>query len=276
MPYVEAPGRRLYAETFGNTDDPGLLLINGLTSQLTLWPVELCEAFVDRGFFVIRFDNRDCGYSTVFGDGDSYTLSDMADDAAQLIEHFGIAPAHVLGMSMGGMIAQVLAAERPDIVATMTSLASTTGNPDVGQPSPEAIAALLVTPATTREEAERIGVAGKRVWGTKDTWDESEWARFSGDNWERSHPDGGGLRQYSAIHLSGNRDEQLKTITVPSLVIHGSEDWLIDVSGGRRTAELIEHCDYLEIEGMGHDLPMVEWPQIVQAVTSLAARAYEN
>lgn len=276
MPYVEAPGRRLYAETFGNADDAGLVLINGLTSQMTLWPVEFCEAFVDRGFFVIRFDNRDCGYSTVFGDGDSYTLSDMADDAAQLIEHFGIAPAHVVGMSMGGMIAQVLAAERPDIVATMTSLASTTGNPDVGQPSPEAIAALLVNSATTREEAERIGVAGKRVWGTKDTWDEAEWATFSGDNWERSHPDGGGLRQYSAMHLSGNRDEQLKTITVPSLVIHGSEDTLIDVSGGRHTAELIEHCEYLEIEVMGHDLPMVEWPQIVQAVTSLAARAYEN
>lgn len=272
MPYVQAPGRQLYVETFGNPGDPLLLLINGITSQMTLWPEPFCEAFVDRGFFVVRFDNRDCGLSTIYPADAVYSLSDMADDAAQIIEHFEAAPAHLFGMSMGGMIAQVLAAERPELCATMTSYASTTGHPEVGLPSDAALHALLRPPATTREEAMENGVAGKRIWGTPDTWNEDDWARFSGDNWERSNPAGGGIRQLNAVMAAGNRDEQVRTISVPTLVIHGELDTLIDPSGGRHTAELIDGAEYLEIEGMGHDIPITEWPRIVQAITAHAAR----
>lgn len=267
MPYVDAPGRQLYVETFGAPQDPMLLLINGITSQMTLWPVPFCEAFVDRGFFVVRFDNRDCGLSTIFPADAKYSLSDMADDAAHIIDHFDAAPAHIVGMSMGGMIAQVLAAERPELCATLTSYASTTGNPEVGHPSDDALRAMLAPPATTREEAMANGLRGKRVWGTPNTWNEDEWANFSGDNWERSNPPGGGLRQLDAIGRSGNRDDQIRSITVPSLIIHGELDTLIDPSGGRHTAALIEGSQYLEVEGMGHDIPITEWPRIVQAIT---------
>ncbi|NNC81545.1 MAG: alpha/beta hydrolase [Acidimicrobiales bacterium] len=271
MPHVQLDGREIYIETFGSPDDVPLVLVNGLTSQMTSWPAEFCEAFVDRGFFVVRFDNRDTGLSTVFPADAKYTLSDMADDAAGIIEHLGIAPAHIMGLSMGGMIVQVLAAERPELVASMTSMAATTGNPDFGTSTPEAVAALMLPAPTNRAEAAANGIAGKRIWGTPDTWNEEEWAKFCGDNYDRSHPEGSGERQYAAIVASGNRDEQVATISVPSLIIHGAIDDLINVTGGRHTASLIEGSRYLEIEDLAHDIPMIEWPQLVEAVTSLAA-----
>lgn len=274
MAVVEAEGRSLYAESFGDPEDPCMLLINGMTSQLTSWPEPFCEALVDRGFFVIRFDNRDVGLSTKFVDREQYTLADMADDCVQVLRHFDTAPAHVFGMSMGGMIAQIFAIEQPDMMLSMTSYASCTANPDFGNPTEEALVALLRPAPTTREEAERNGVEGKRVWGTPDTWSEEEWATFSGDNFDRCPPaEGSGLRQFMAIDSYGQWDDALRTIDVPTLVIHGSIDPLINPDGGQHTASLIPDATYVEIEGMGHDLPITEWPHIVSLVTSHAVSA---
>ena len=274
MPLIEAEGRSIFAESFGNPEDPALLLIAGMTSQLTSWPAEFCEALVDRGFFVIRFDNRDVGLSSSFLDRDPYSLSDMADDAVEVLRHFDAAPAHVMGMSMGGMIAQILAIDHPEEMLSLISYASGTADPDTGNPTEEAIIALLNPPPTTREEAEANGVAGKRVWGTPDTWDESEWAAFSGDNFDRAAPvEGSGMRQFVAVELAGQWDDALAEIDVPTLVIHGSIDPLINPDGGRHTAALIPDATYEEIEGMGHDLPITEWPHIVSLVTSHAVAA---
>lgn len=273
MPYVEADGLTIYAESFGTPGDPPLLLINGLTSQLTLWPQEFCEAFVDRGFFVMRFDNRDVGLSTKFIDGPEYTLSDMADDCVAVLQHFDAAPAHVMGISMGGMIAQSLAIDHPEVVASLTSYASRTGAEGAGDPTPEALAALMAPEPTTREEAAANGIAGKKIWGTPDTWTEEEWGEFSAANFDRSPPEGAGARQYAAIVASGDRDDALAQIDIPTLVVHGSVDTLITAEGGRHTAEVIPNARYEEIEGMGHDLPITEWPHIVSLVTMHASQA---
>gem|GEM_PF-190858 len=273
MPLIDAGDRSLYAESFGDPADPALLLIAGLTSQLTSWPEPFCQALVDRGFFVLRFDNRDVGLSTKYMDRDPYTLSDMANDCVEVLQYFETGPAHVLGLSMGGMVAQTLAIDHPEMMLSMISYASRTGHPDIGNPTDEAIEALFKPPPTTRAEAEAAGVYGKRVWGTPDTWDEGEWATFSGDNFDRSNPEGSGLRQYAAIEASGNRDTQLAQIDVPTLVIHGSIDPLITPEGGRHTAEIIPGATYEEIEGMGHDLPITEWPHIVALVTAHAVAA---
>ncbi len=273
MPMIEADGRSLYTESFGYPEDPALLLINGLGSQMTSWPDAFCEAFVDRGFFVMRFDNRDCGLSTIFSDGDTYTLSDMADDAIEVLDFFEVERSHVFGISLGGMIAQTVAIEHSSRVLSLISYASTTGNPDYGQPTDEAIEAMLLPDPTTRAEAEVAGLVGKRIWGTEGTWSEEEWATFCGDNFDRSPPRGGGERQYAALEASGDREPLLAHLTTPTLVIHGGKDTLIAPSGGRRTAEVIPGATYLEIEEIAHDLPITEWPQIVSVVTSHAVQA---
>ncbi len=263
----------LHVEVMGPDDGPTLLLVNGLTSQLTSWTDPFCEAFVDRGFLVVRYDNRDCGLSTILDADDSYSLSDMAMDARLVGEAVGGVPMHVFGISMGGMIVQTLAAEHPAVVASMTSFASSTGNPDVGQPSEEAWDAILAPEATSRKEFVDGWLAGKRIWGTDETWTEEDVRAVAAAAWDRSPPAGGGLRQLQAIRNAGNRDEQVKTIQCPSLVMHGDADSLIDVSGGRHTAALIEGSTYVEVEAMGHDIPIPEWPMIVEQVTRLAASA---
>ena len=273
MPYVEAEGRTLHAESFGMEGDPPLLLVNGLTSHMLMWPEDFCMAFVDRGFFVIRFDNRDVGLSTVFTDGTKYTLSDMADDCIEVLKHFGLERAHVMGISMGGMIVQTLAIEHPEVVASMTSYASTTGNSDFGQPTEEALAALMVAEPTTRDDYIATAITGQHIWGTAETWSEEGFGELMGQCWDRGEPRGGGARQYAAITASGNREEGLAVLDVPTLVIHGSVDTLISPSGGQRTADVVPGAQYVEIEGMGHDLPITEWPQIVQLVTMHAANA---
>lgn len=273
MPYVEAEGRTLYAESFGNPDDPPLLLVNGLTSQLLMWPEDFCLAFVDRGFFVIRFDNRDVGLSTIFPSDARYTLSDMADDCVEVLGHFDIERAHVMGISMGGMIVQTLAIDHPEVVASMTSYASRTGNKDFGAATKEAMEALMAPEPTTRNEYIELAVTGHRIWGTADTVADEEFAEFMGACWDRGQPRGGGARQYAAIMASGNREEGLGLLDVPTLVIHGGADTLITPSGGQRTAEVIPGAQYVEIEDMGHDVPITEWPQIVQLVTMHAANS---
>ena len=273
MPYVEAEGVTLFAESFGNPEDPMLLLISGLTGQMVAYPEAFCEAFVDRGFFVVRMDNRDVGFSTKFNDGPEYTLSDMANDCVAVIRHFGADAAHVFGISMGGMVAQTVAIDHPDSVASLISYASTTGNPDFGGATDEAIAALLAPEPQNREESVANSLAGKRVWGTPDSWDEEETARVFGENWDRAQSPGVGGRQMNAVIASGNREAALAELDVPTLVIHGEIDPLITKSGGERTAEVIPGATYVEIEGMGQDIPITELPHIVSLVTTHAAAA---
>lgn len=273
MPYVEAEGRTLFAESFGNPEDPPLLLISGLTGQLLSYPVEFCEAFVDRGFFVIRMDNRDVGLSTTFAEGPTYSLSDMADDCVEVLRSFGAERAHVFGISMGGMIAQTMAIDHPHVVASMTSYASSTGNSEYGRATDEAIEALMLPEASTREESIANSLAGKRVWGTPETWNEADVSAHFGECWDRAQSPGAGKRQMAAIAASGNRDDDLAKLDVPTLVIHGSIDPLITKSGGERTAEVIPNATYVEIEDMGHDIPITELPHVVQLVTNHAAAA---
>ena len=271
MPTVAANGIDLYYDRFGEPSDPALLMVNGFGSQCIRYDDELCEAFVDRYLQVIRFDNRDVGLSTHLADGASYTLSDMARDAIGLLDALGIARAHVWGCSMGGMIVQLLAIEHPTRVASLTSIMSTTGEPDVGRPSPELVPKLveLGAPAADLDAAVDRAVALAEAIGSPAEWDE-EWQRRRQRAFvERAYDPAGVARQYAAITASPDRAEGLARLDVATLVIHGDVDPLIDASGGRRTAELVPGAELLVIEGMGHDLPPFYWSPIVEATTQL-------
>ena len=291
MPLCKANGIELCYETFGDPSDPALLLVMGLGAQMTAWDEDLCQAFVDRGFFVIRFDNRDVGLSSrVEGKGGNfletfmkaaqgqpvdapYRLSDMAADAVGLLDHLGIERAHVVGASMGGMIAQTIAIEHPERVLTLTSIMSTTGEPDVGQATAEATQLLVRPPATDRESAIEAAVATARVIGGPDHFDEERIRARAAAFYDRSYDPAGTARQLIGILASGSRAEQLAALDVPTLVIHGDADTLVTPTGGHRTAELIPDAELLLIEGMGHDLPPAVVPQVVEAVVRNAARA---
>ncbi len=258
-------------ETFGFDDGPALLLVNGLGSQLNGWPEEFCQGLVDRGFFVVRFDNRDVGLSSRTDEASTYTLTDMAADALTVLDDLDIAKAHIVGMSMGGMIVQTMAIEHPDRVLTMTSIMSTTGEREFGKPAEEALAALLTPPAVGREAAVAQDIAHRKIWASPEWFDEALVRQYFEESYDRSN-DGRADRQYAAVVASGSRAEQLATLTTPTLVIHGDKDTLIDISGGRRTAELVPGAEFLEIEGMGHDIPVQTWQQIISSVTALASR----
>ena len=273
MPLIEADGLELYVESVGNPEDPALLLIPGMTAQLISYSDEFDEALVDRGFFVIRMENRDVGLSTKFPDGPQYSLSDMANDSLAVLAHFGVDKAHVFGISMGAMIAQVMAIEHPEAVISLISYASSTGNPDFGAATDEALAALLLPEAKTRDEIVANSLAGKEVWGTPDSWSVEERSAHFAECWDRARSPGNGERQMMAVFASGNREDDLAKLQTPTLVIHGSLDPLITKSGGERTAEIIPGATYVEIEGMGHDIPITELPHIVQLITNHAAQA---
>jgi pimeloyl-ACP methyl ester carboxylesterase len=262
----------LYYETFGDPDRPALLLVNGLGSQCIRFAEEWCQLFVDAGFFVIRFDNRDVGLSTKLdGDeGHDYTLSDMAADAIAVLDAVGVDRAHVMGFSMGGMIGQTLAIEHPERLLTLTSVMSTTGDRDVGQSSPEA-GRLLVTPAPpTREGVIERAIEAARTYGSPDHIDVERLSRLAGADFDRCFHPKGTARQYAAVGRSGSRTEALRSVDIPTLVIHGDQDRLIDPSGGRRTAEVIPGATFVLIEGMGHDYPPVFWERIVSLVSDHA------
>ena len=290
MPTCKSNGIELCYETFGDAADPPLLLVMGLGAQMIAWDVNFCEALVDRGFFVIRFDNRDVGLSSKFEGGGGiaealaraaqgepiqapYLLSDMAADAVGLLDHLGIDRAHVVGASMGGMIAQAIAIEHPDRVRTLTSIMSTTGESEVGQPTPEAMARLMVAPPRTREEALDSAVAGAKVIGSPAHVDEARSRAMAAAAYDRAFTPAGTARQLVAIAASGSRAEGLRNLDVPTLVIHGDVDPLVTPTGGHRTAELVPDAELLVIEGMGHDLPPALWPQVVEAITANTRRA---
>lgn len=291
MPSVNsAENIEIYYETFGFDDrstdpsfdsaGPALLLVNGLGSQLNGYPEEFCEGLVDRGFSVIRFDNRDVGLSSrtenpETGEATDYTLSHMAADGIAILDDLGIEAAHVAGMSMGGMIVQTMAIEYPDRVLTMTSIMSTTGEREYGKSSEEAFEALMSPPPDTSTEAGisaaiEQDVVHRKIWASPEWYDEELVREYFVESWARSADNRADL-QYAAVVASGSRAELLPHVQTPTLVIHGDEDTLIDISGGRRTAELLPNAELLEIEGMGHDIPKQTWQQIIHGITNLAS-----
>ncbi|HEX4704245.1 MAG TPA: alpha/beta hydrolase [Pseudonocardiaceae bacterium] len=284
MTQVDSNGVRLEYETFGDPADPPLVLIMGLGAQLIAWPVAFCEGLAERGFHVVRFDNRDCGLSTFLDDlpapdlgaiigGDRatvpYLISDMSADAVGLLDALGFAKAHIVGASMGGMIGQQLAIDHPDRVLSLCSIMSTTGDPDVGQPSPEAAAMLGAPPPATREAAIEQGIKVHKLISSPGYPATDDYFR---DNaiaaYDRSHNPAGPLRQLGAIIASPSRTEGLHGLRMPCLVVHGTDDPLVDISGGEATAAAIPGATWLSIAGMGHDMAPGTWPTIIDAIAS--------
>jgi pimeloyl-ACP methyl ester carboxylesterase len=273
-------------ETLGTATDPAVLLIMGFGAQLINWSDQFCQILVDQGFYVIRFDNRDCGLSTkldgVVVDPNAvvgaaltgqelpavpYTLSDMAQDAIELLNHLGLESAHILGASMGGMIAQTLVIEHPERARSLISLFSVTGEMEYGAPTAEAAEVLLGPPPSDRqayiEASPKYG-----VWQSKRYFDEVAVKREAARAFDRSFYPEGSSRQLAAIYASGSRAEQLQKLQTPTLVIHGTDDTLLPPDGGKRTAELVPGSTFLLVADMGHDLPEPLLPLITGAMTA--------
>ena len=276
MSYATNGDAQLFYETFGEPDHPALLLINGLGSQCINFKTEWCQMFVDAGFFVIRFDNRDVGLSTKFdgAEGDPpYTVEDMAADAIAVLDDAGVSRGHVVGFSMGGMIVQKLAIAHPGRFLSATSVMSTTGDPDVGNPTAEALAVLLSPSPDDRDGVIDRHVEANRIYGSPDQFDGERLRANAAAAYDRCHCPAGVARQMRAIVSGGSRSEALKSVTVPFMVLHGDCDTLVDISGGRRTAEVIPGARFVVMEGMGHDYPPAYWPSFVMLITDHARTA---
>jgi pimeloyl-ACP methyl ester carboxylesterase len=286
MPRAKSNGIELEYETFGDAGDPALLLVMGLGAQMTAWDGAFCQRLASEGFHVIRYDNRDVGLSTrtdgpapdiaaVMGGDTStatYRVDDMADDAAGLLDALGIEQAHVVGASMGGMIAQAIAIRHPKRTASLCSIMSTTGDRGVGAPTPEAMGALMRPPATTREEAIEGAVASGKILSPVH-FDEAKTRDRAGQTYDRAFYPTGMQRQLAAIMASADRTADLGKVSVPTLVIHGRPDPLVTLSGGEATAKAIPGADLLVLDEMGHDMPEPLWPVIVEAIVKNARKA---
>lgn len=264
MAFASNNGIRIHYELIasdGRSDLPLLVLINGLGGQCISYRDELCAMYVGSGVRVLRMDNRDVGLSDSCES--AYTLSDMADDVVAVLDSIGERRAHVLGMSLGGMIVQTLAIRHPDRLHTATSVMSTTGHLGVGQPSEEAKQLLLTPGSTTRDGAIAAHLRGLEVWGSPGHVDVEGERRFAGAAFDRACRPEGVARQYKAARGDGSRDDRLTGVSTPFFVVHGSADTLIDASGGRHTAAVVPGAHLTIIDGMGHDLPRHFWPVLV-------------
>jgi len=275
-------------ETFGDPDAPAMLLTMGLATQMLGWHEDLCAELADRGFHVIRFDNRDVGRSQRM-DGSvpsllqllrrdkraaSYTFDDMARDGAGLLDHLGIDTAHVVGASMGGMIAQTMAARYPDRVLSLVSWMSNTGARWSGQPSPLIWPVLVKKPPRGRDQyVEHAVRVFSKIGSPGFERNDEDLRRIAGMSYDRGVNPAAGARQLAAIIHSGDRTPLLRTITAPTLVIHGDKDKMVPPSGGRATARAIPGARLLMIEGMGHDMPRPVWPRLLDAIEHNTARA---
>jgi pimeloyl-ACP methyl ester carboxylesterase len=281
-------GIEIVYETIGDPSKPPLLLVMGLGMQLIHWDRELCERIAGRGFWVIRFDNRDAGLSTQIGApvpnvaramaglriDAPYLLDDMADDAFGLLDHLGIEAAHVAGASMGGMIAQTMAIRRPERVLSLTSIMSTTGERRVGRPKLRVWSVLTRRAPRGKESYVEYFVRIFKLIGSKGfPVDEERLRELAAATHERGHHPAGTGRQLAAIMASGDRTERLRQLRMPVTVFHGRSDPLVPFRGGRATAEAVPGARLVAIPGMGHDLPREVWPQLVDAVADTAARA---
>ncbi|MBD0281509.1 MAG: alpha/beta fold hydrolase [Thermoleophilaceae bacterium] len=275
-------------QTLGDADDPPLVLVMGLGSQLIHWDLEFCEQLAKRGFRVIRFDNRDAGRSTKIKAPvpnlvramaglpikAPYLLDDMAGDAFGVLDHLGIERAHVVGVSMGGMIAQTMAIRRPERVLSLASVMSTTGERRVGRPKLRLWGVLFRRAPRDRQQYIEYFVRVFRMVGSPGfPVDEDRLRELAAATYDRGHHPAGTGRQLAAIMASGDRTSQLRRLTVPTVVIHGTDDPLVPFRGGVATARAIPNAEFVAIPGMGHDLPREVWPRIIDAVVAGAERA---
>jgi pimeloyl-ACP methyl ester carboxylesterase len=281
-------GMQIVYETIGDPANPPLLLVMGLGMQLIHWDRELCERLAERGFLVIRFDNRDAGLSTKVDApvpdirramlglrvGAPYLLSDMAEDAAGLLDHLGVEAAHVVGASMGGMIAQELALRHPERVLSLTSIMSTTGERRAGRPKLRVMSTLMRRAPHDRQGFIEHFVRLFRLIGSRGyPYDEQRIRELAAATYERDHDPAGTGRQLAAILASGDRTERLRSLRLPVTVIHGRDDPLVPLRGGKATARAVEGARLIAIPGMGHDLPEPVWPTVIDAIAETAARA---
>jgi pimeloyl-ACP methyl ester carboxylesterase len=281
-------GITLCYETFGDPGSPPMVLIMGLGTQMIGWPEEFCEQLAGHGYHVIRFDNRDSGRSTQIPgrppplgqllqrriDPVLYTLTDMADDALGLMRALELEPAHVVGASMGGMIAQTLAAEHPEAVRSLVSIMSNTGSRWSGQPAPRMYRFLVRRAPDDRAGfVEHLDTVFAAIGSRGLPRDSARVRDIAGRSYDRGHDPAASGRQLGAITASGDRTAALRRITAPTLVIHGTDDRLVRPSGGRATARAIPGAQLLMINGMGHDLPEAAWPQLVGAIVQHAGAA---
>jgi pimeloyl-ACP methyl ester carboxylesterase len=276
-------------ETFGERSEPTVLLVMGLATQMLGWREDFCAQLAARGFHVVRYDNRDVGRSTRLSQhrpptaaqiirrdarAAAYTLDDMADDGVGLLDHLGVERAHMVGASMGGMIAQTIAIRHPERVLSLVSIMSNTGARWSGQPSVRMYGTLLKSAPRDREGyiAHQMEVFAK-IGSPGFPRDEEDLRRTAERAYERGHDPAGAGRQLAAILAATDRADRLRAIRVPTLVVHGTADRLVNPSGGRATAKAIPGARLLTIEGMGHDLPPGAWPRIIDAIAENAARA---
>jgi pimeloyl-ACP methyl ester carboxylesterase len=289
-------GIKLCFEDFGDPSDPTALLIMGLNVQMVGWQQDFCLELAGRGLHVVRFDNRDIGRSTHLGGmgprlpqllrlrarpGSAasrriapYAIADMAEDAAGLLDALDLAPAHVIGASMGGMIAQALAARHPEKARSLVSIMSNTGSRRSGGPSLRILPIFLSNPPGERDafiaHADRLFA---RIGSPGLPRDPEDIRALAAASYDRDRDPSGPARQLAAILASGDRTPELRRITAPTLVVHGTADPLVAYSGGRATAQAIAGAELMSIEGMGHDMPRAIWPRLIDAIAALAARA---
>jgi pimeloyl-ACP methyl ester carboxylesterase len=288
VPRASANGIELEYETFGDPDARPLLLIAGLGSQLISWDEAFCSQLASRGFHVIRFDNRDAGLSTHMEEAGppdfasalsgnptpAYELDELARDAAGLLAFLGIEAAHIVGVSMGGYIAQLVAINHPDRVLSLTSIMSGPGWPEAVHATPEAAALLMVPPEPAREGRINQAMAARRVLvGPADVFDEGSERTRAGRAFDRMYYPVGTGRQLMAVIASKPRLERLRQVQVPTVVIHGTADPLVPIDNGRLVAAAVPGARLIEIEGMGHDLPKRAWPQVMDAIDEIARQA---
>jgi pimeloyl-ACP methyl ester carboxylesterase len=296
MPTLTTPaGIELAYETVGTPEHPPLLMVAGFGSQLTVWPRAFSELLAAGGRYVIEYDNRDAGLSSKFdgvvadteaiaaaaGAGEiaaaralaPYTLGDMAADGIALLDGLGIERAHVLGASMGAMIAQEMAIGHPDRLLTLTSMFGATGEGDYGQPTPEAIEALLTPSPPERSAYIEASSAKMMIWASRRYGDHAAAGALAAESYDRSYYPEGGSRHLAAILAGGSRADGLRALALPTLVIHGLDDTLIAPSGGERTAELVPGARLLLVEDMGHDRPEPLWPLLTEAILEHTASA---
>ena len=288
MPQIEtANGMSFAYEAIGSDGDPAVLMVMGFGAQLISWPRDFCRLLADGGRYVISFDNRDCGLSTKLdgvaanveevltavqaGDLElarslaPYTLSDMAGDGFALLDALELDRAHVVGASLGGMIAQTMAIERPERMLSLTSMMSSTGEPEFGQSTPEALEALLA-PDPEDREGYIASAENWLLWHSKRYPDLEETRAIAAESYDRGRYPEGSNRQLAAMLASGSRAAGLAQLRVPTLVIHGLDDTLIAPSGGERTAELVPNAKLVLIEDMGHDRPQALRPRISREI----------
>ena len=287
--FAQVGAIELCFETFGSAEDPAMLLVMGLGTQMIAWPEGFCRQLAGRGFFVIRYDNRDVGRSTQMRQhrpptllqlllrdkrAAKYSLADMAADGIGLLDRLGIERAHVAGASMGGMIAQTMAARHPDRVLSLASMMSNTGHRWKGTPGLSIYPIFIRRPARDRERAIESTVSVFRQIGSPGfPFDEETTRKAVELGYERGYNPAGSGRQLAAILAAGDRTAELRGITVPTVVIHGTKDQMVRPSGGRATAAAIADARLVTIDGMGHDLPTAAWDRIVDAIVANAERA---